>query len=259
MAALTRMFLACAVLVELPACHKAPPPAIDPRLLSSVPADTTVLAGLDLERLRASRLYQKIPASVTPLLQPFHDCRYLLLTLRESGYLILGQGSFREAPPGATLLAPGLMAAGSSEAIQAATAQFRSGRAAVNTLFEPAGQLAAANEVWIVADGRTTLPLTGNAENLNRLIHYTQHAAVAVHLGDGIQADFTGLCSNPENARELEESLRAFVTLAVAGVGTQSPLAARLRSIQVTRDDRTVHAGFSADAAGVDEWLALLR
>jgi len=239
------------------ACHKMPPPAIDPQLATCVPAGTSAVAGVDLERLRASPLYPKLSAAAMAFLGPFHDARYLLLAIQGKEFLMIAQGSFREPPAGATLLAPGLAAAGSPDGIRASSSQLRSGRTGVLEVLDRAEPLAAANEIWIVADGSAALPLTGNAENVNRLLHSTRYATLAAHITAGVRIDVTGVCATADTARQLEETLRAFVTLAAAGSARQPELAAQLRSIQVTRDDRTVRASLATDATGADRLLHL--
>jgi hypothetical protein len=239
------------------ACYKTSPPAIDPQLASSVPAGTPILAGVDCQRLRAAPLYPQLSAAAKSFLEPFREARYLLFALQGTEPLMIAQGTFREPPAGATLLAPGLVAAGSPNGIRAASAQFRSGRTGAPELLERAEPLAAANEIWIVADGSATLPLTGNAENVNRLLHSTRYATLTAHISDGVRIDITGVCATADTARQLEETVRAFVTLAAAGSARQPELAAQLRSIQVTRDDRTVRASLATDATGADRLLHL--
>jgi hypothetical protein len=240
-------------------CHRAPPTAIDRAMASCLPADTVVLGGVDCERLRASPVYRKLPAAVTALLQPLRPATYLLLAFNGKDYLAIGRGPFGQALPGATLLAPDLAVAGSPDAVRAATAQHRRGVPGVPGLVLRAEKLASGPEIWILAMGNATLPVNGNAQNLNRLLHATEYATLAVHVTDGIEAEATGVCGTAEGARRLEEELRAMASVAAAAEARQPGLAAQLRAIQVSREERTVRVHLRADAAGVSKFGDRLR
>jgi len=237
-------------------CHRAPPAAIDRAMASCVPADTMILGGVDCQRMRASPVYRKLPPAVGAMLEPLRPAAYLLLASNGKDYLAVGRGPFGQAPPGATLLAPDLAAAGSPDAVRAAAAQHRRGVTGA-ALLGWAEKLASGREIWIVAMGNATLPVSGNAQNLNRLLHSTEYATLAVHVTDGIEAEATGVCATPEAARRLEEELRAMASIAAAAEARQPELAAQLRAIQVSREDRTVRVDLRSDAAGVDQLLRL--
>jgi hypothetical protein len=237
-------------------CHSAPPAAIHRALASCVPADTVILGGVDCERLRASPVYGKLPASVTTLLEPLRPATYVLLASNGKDLLAIGRGRFEQAPPGATLLAPDLAVAGSPDAVRAATAQHRRGVAGT-PLVGLAEKLASGREIWIVAMGNANLPVSGNAQNLNRLLHATEYATLAVHVTDSIEAQAMGVCGTAEAARRLEEELRAMASVAAAAEARQPEIAGELRAIQVSRDERTVRVDLRADAAGVEQLLRL--
>ncbi|MGD0872742.1 MAG: hypothetical protein ABSB88_24635 [Bryobacteraceae bacterium] len=237
-------------------CHSAPPAAVDRALASSVPADTVILGGVDCERLRASPVYRKLPAAVRAILEPLRPATYLLLAFNGRDYLAIGRGPFGQAPPGATLLARDLAVAGPADAVRAATAQHRRGVAGT-PLVGLAERLAAGREIWIVAMGNATLPVSGNAQNLNRLLHSTEYATLGVHVTDGIEAEATGVCGTAEGARRLEEELRAMASIAAAAEARQPGIAAELRAIQVSREERTVRVDLRAGAAGVEQLLRL--
>jgi hypothetical protein len=179
----------------------------------------------------------------------------LLLTSNGKDYLAIGRGPFRQAPPGSTLLAPNLAVIGSPDAVRAATEQHRRG-VSVAPALGLAEKLASGREIWIVAMGNANLPVSGNAQNLNRLLHSTEYATLAVHVTDGIQAQATGVCGTAEAARRLEEELRAMASIAAAEE-RQPGIAAGLRAIRVSREDRTVRVDLRADAAGVGQLLRL--
>jgi hypothetical protein len=78
-----------------------------------------------------------------------------------------------------------------------------------------------------------------------------------VHVTVGIEAEATGVCGTAEAARRLEEELRAMASIAAAAEARRPELAAQLRAIQVSRDERIVHVDLRAGAPGVDQLLRL--
>jgi len=239
-------------------CRSGPPPAIDPAAASAIPRGALILAGVDLGRLRASPLHQQMPPAAMAFLEPLREADSLLAASQGSDYLVVSRGSFRRAPAGFTLLAPGLAAAGSPAWLRAGAAQHRSGATGSPALLERAEPLAAASEIWIVAAGSATLPVSGNGENLNRLLHTTQYATLSVRLADGIAIEATGMCDTPDSARRLEETVRAFATLGAAASARQQPAAAALlKRLRITREDRAVHLSLPAQAEDLEEIFRL--
>lgn len=213
---------------------------------SYLPADTLALAGVHLDQLRASPLYAKLPAVASAMLQPLHEASYVLVAVSGKYVIEVARGSFSQAPSGAVLVDRTLALGGSQAALHAAIAQHSAGNAGPADLLARAGNGA----IWIVARGSATLPVTGNAANLNRLIHETEFAAANVMLAKQVTFEVTGSCRTPDRARAFEENLRAIFSLAAAGV-RQPDLAAVLQSAAVRRDNLTVHATLTAgdDAA----------
>jgi hypothetical protein len=230
-------------------CRSGPPPAIDPALAACVPAAATILAGANLDRLRTSPLHRQLPPAALAFLESLGGAGSVLVASDGGNYLVLTRGDFRRAPPGATLLGQGLAAVGSPDWLRAAASRHGRPAAATNGLLARAEPLAAAAEIWIAAAGNANLPLSGNGENLNRLLHATQYATLTVRLTDQVSLDVVGMCSGPEPARHLEETVRAFVTLGAAGTARQPAVSGLLRRIRVTRDGRVVYVTLVAQAA----------
>lgn len=248
------------MLVSLGAgCRSGPPPAIDPAVAACVPPGAAVLAGIDLVRLRSSPLQQQLPPAATALLEPLRQADSLLVAANGSDYLAVSRGSFRQAPAGATLLAPGLAAAGTSAWLRAAAqrARQRSEGAGTSALLERAEPLAAAGEIWIVAAGSATLPVSGNAANLNSLLHTTEYATLSIRSANGIALDAAGVCGTSDAARRLEGTLRAFASLGAAANKRQPSVAALLKRIQISREDSAVHLALQAQPADLAELFKL--
>jgi len=230
-------------------------PALDPAMTSCIPASAVLAAGLNLDAIRAAPVYPKLPPAVLALTEPLRQAQYAIFVFDGRNMLAISRGQFREPPAGATLLAPNLALAGPPDLVRAATSQHNTGTTGAPELVDPAKLAAAAKPIWIVVRGGVTLPLGGNAANLNRLLHATTHMTITVELRDSFDLELTALCLTAGDGREFEQSLRAILTLAAAGNARQPDFAALLRAIQIRRDDRTVHVALTAAPDGLDQLL----
>ena len=254
------IFAAVALIAPWTACRApGPRPAVDPALAACIPPDTLALAGVNLEQFRASALYGKLPPGAAAFLgAPLQNASYLLLAYNGKDVLAVARGSFREPPAGAVLLAKDLAVSGSPQAIRAATAQRGTGRTGVPWLLDRAAGAAGASQVWAIAQGGVAYPLSGDAANLNRFLSLVEYASVAVRLDSGVRIDALGAGRTAESAQRLEETLRAFFSLAAAGATRDRPLAGLLRSVQVRRDGLTVRAAIAATPEQIAKFAGLL-
>lgn len=234
-----------------------PRPPIDPAMAACVPPGATLLAGIDLVRLRASALYSKLPHSATALVESLGEARSLLLASDGKNLLAIARGPFRQAPAGATLLGDGLAIEGTPEWAGAAAAQHRTGKPGAPDLVADAAE-AAANPIWIAALGGKPLPLSGNAANLNRLLRAADHAVIGVGLDQPVRIQATVVGRSADAARQVDETLRASITMTAAAESRHADVVALLRAIQLSRDDRTVRASLSATPEQVQQLLAAL-
>jgi hypothetical protein len=245
-----------AVLLALAAtgisCRSGPPHAIDPALAECVPPGATILAGVNLVRLRASPLHRQLPPAALAFLAPLDEANALLVASDGTNYLAVTHGSFRQAPSGATLLTPGLAAAGSTGWLRAAESRQHGHGGGATPLLERAGPVAAASDIWMVAAGNADLPLSGNGDNLNRLLHATEYATLSVRLTDRIDLEVVGVCRGPGPARQLEETVRAFLTLSAAGTARQPGISGLLRRVRLSRNDRAIHLALEAQPAELE-------
>ncbi len=240
----------------LTACRPANPSGpIDAATAACVPPGAVALAGFDLERLRASPLYPKLPRAIQSFVEPFRDARTLLAAYSGKEILLIARGSFTAPPAGATLLAPGLALAGPAESIAAAKARRVTGAPELLTYAQAA---AAGNAIWIVTLGNVALPLTGNAANVNRLLRDMEFAALSVRLQPGIDFALNARGRSPEAARHFEETLRASLTMAAVGEAKNSQLTALLHSIQLHRDGREVRSQLSVDTNAAQHLIETL-
>jgi hypothetical protein len=218
-----------------------------------------VLAGVDLDRLRPTPLYSKLPAAALAIMGSLHAASSALLAYNGKELLVVAQGRFAQPPPGATLAAPNLAVFGSPDLVTAAVAQHRSGATGAPTLAALAEPIAAGHQIWIAVQGGTPLPLTGNAENLNHIIRNANSVTLTANVDSGMALTIAALGRTTASAQIIEESLRAEITLAAAAESRQPDLVNLLRSIQIDRDDRTVRITLSADAAATAKLLELVR
>lgn len=252
-------FAIAACLVLASGCRNAGPRlVIDPAMASCVPAGTTVLAGADLVRLRASPLYPKLPGAVGALLDPLRDADSLMIASDGKNLLTIARGRFAQPPAGGVLLAKDLVIGGTPDFVAAATAQYKSGRSGSPGLIDYAASIAPGTQIWILAPGGVALPLTGNAANLNRLLRDSEYASVTVKLDSGVELAFGAIGRTAEAARQVEDTLRAAITLAIAGESRQPEMASLLRSIQLSREDRKVSARLAANAESAGRLLGAL-
>ncbi len=222
--------------------------AVDPDAASCIPAGTIVLAGVDLNGLRAAPIYSKLPAAAVALAGSFNTASSALLAYNGKDLLAIARGRFAQTPPGATLAAPGLAVFGSPQLVAAALAQRRSHATGAPALVALAESIAAGRQIWIVVQGGTPLPLTGNAANLNHVMRNAESVTIAANVGSGLALAVVAMGRTDESARDIEETLRAEITLGAAAEKRWPDLATVLRSIQVDRNGRTVRIALSADA-----------
>ncbi len=232
--------------------------AIDPGMASCVPADTVVLAGVDLDKILATPLYQSQLSGILSAFPSLRDTAYLLAAYNAHDLLFIGRGKYAAAPPGATLVSGGLAVSGTPESVRAAVAQHQSGVSGSPRLVELTAGIAGGRPVWMVIQGGVTLPLTGNASNLNRVLHLTQYVTMTLQIDSRIQLEADAVGRNANASRELEESLRALLTLAAAESGRQPAIAAALQSVEIRRDDLTVNVRLAASAESTAELIRQL-
>jgi hypothetical protein len=236
-----------AVVALAASCRPAgPPPVVDPALAACIPSDTLVVAGMNLDLLRASALYERLGPVAAAFLEPLREARYALVAYNGKDVLVAARGAFRAAPPGAVLLAKGLAVAGSPAAVRAAAAQRKTGAAGAPWLLDRGAEAQRFGQIWAVARGGGAMSLAGNAANLSRLLSLTEYATFAARFGDRIELQATGVARDAASAQRLEESLRGFVSLALLAAKRNAALAAPLRALQVSRQGSAAQVSLSA-------------
>ena len=241
--------MALAFAAGLACRHPAAPEAVDPAMASCVPQNAAMLAGIDLDRLRAAPLYSKLPIAGLLEAQPLAGASYALLVWSGQDLLVIARGAFRQAPAGSALLEPGLAVSGSPDSVRAATTQHRTGRTGAPDLMARAASIAPGNQIWAVARGGTGLPLSGNLSNLNRILRATDWTTLAARVDGGLELHGAATCATAEGAQQMEESVRGLISLAAVSLARQPEIAALLRSAQVSRENTDVRVSLSVPGA----------
>ncbi len=235
-------------------CRKTPEAnrAIDPGLAACIPPDAALIAGVDLDALRASPLYSKMPAAVNAFAAQLGEVSSALVAYNGKELLVAMRGRFKAPPAGATVIAPGLAVVGSPEQVAAASAQYKSGQTGAPALLAQAEPLAAGSQMWIVARGDVRLPLTGNAASFVRILRKAEFVTLTARTGAGLALELRALALDASAASAIEETMRADLTLAAAGEAKHADVSGALRSAQVTRVDREARVTLtvSDDVAG---------
>ena len=234
-----RLRLAMPIAVAiLGSCRTATPPAAsDPALSARVPAGTVALAGIDLDRLRASPLYAKLPPGALAFLEPFGHSRRVLIASNGVELLTIARG----VVPGATQVAPDVALSGAPGLIAAAIAAH-----APAGVLGAAESVAAAHPIWIAVRGGSTLPLEGNLANVNNLLRGTEWVTLAGQTGDPMELELVARCPTAEAALGFEQSFRALVSLGMATNARQPAITGVLQSIRIAREERVVRVSLSA-------------
>ncbi len=200
--------LACAGCV--PAHHAASP------LAAYIPVGTDAIASADLDRLRGTPLYTRLPVP-----DQLRQASAVLVVLQGKDWAIAARGHFPPLPAGAALLGPDVAAAGAPDLLHAMESRPDGGA-------DLLARAPADAPVWLVARGRATLPITGNLANFNRLLHQAEYTAIGLRVSDHLGIEATAQCTTPAEALHLEQNIRAIASLA------------RLQSLTVTSEDATV-------------------
>jgi hypothetical protein len=235
-----------AALALLPACRRAPGAGlVDPDLAACLPSDTLAIAGADLVRLRVSSAWRELPAESAALLDPAAGASYALVAYNGKTVFAAARGDFRQPPAGGVMAAKNIALFGSPEAVRAAQAQRKAGKTGAEWLLMRAEAAAKGSPLWAVVLGGAALPLSGNSANFNQMLRMVDYAAFSAKFDSRIACELTAEARSPEAAQRFEETLRASLSLAAAGLKRDPSAAALLRSVQVRRDGLAVHAAAS--------------
>jgi hypothetical protein len=261
---------------------------IDPSLAVFIPPDTIALAGVRMDRLRATPIYGKLAERnrlprfdqfrAESGFDPSRDIHDLLLASDGKSVLAIAHGQFSARPAGGlaaseykgytlyakdqrgaiAFIGKNLALAGPDAAVHAAIDRNKSGdRDTPRDLMARAQALPADAQIWaVIAGWRGIAPdqlrQMGNLGNLDRVLRLVEGASLTVDLRTGVQAAFTGDSRTEADAKTLADSLRGLAGLARMAVPRNQPdLARAFDGIQVNQEGRVVqvHVDIAEDLA----------
>ena len=284
------------LLVALTACNSAGTghTSIDSTLAALVPSEATMLAGVRMDAVRATPVYQKLVAGRSfPQLDDFaretgfdprRDVRELLMASDGKDTLITARGTFNEHgfaglakqsykgvtiytrdQGGVALIDHSTAVAGTLPAVKAALDRYKSGeRSGPAELLARARQIPPQDQIWSVSNGFENLltigfPETGNAANISRVLRSLENATIAADLRTGVNGYLTGTCRTDEDAKNLGDAARGLIGLGRLSVPEKQPELLRLwDGIKVDQQQRTVTITVAVPQDLVDKMLDLL-
>ena len=276
-----RLTVVLIALAAFTACRRGPS-AIDPALEAFIPPDAVLLAGVRVEPLRATPLFEKMMAASGAFeartgFDPRKDAREVLLASDGRTALLAARGTFRTdaVPPSAprsdyrgttiygsgqgtfALLDASTAVAGTPEAVRAALDR-RGHKPPASALLTRARAIPAEYQVWAVSSGTPQLP--GGAGNFDRMLRAVADVTFVADLRSGVRAEARGVCRDEPNARALADALRGLLALARLAGPKNDPAFSRLYDavrIEQQRDAVRVNADVPAETA--TRLLDLLR
>jgi hypothetical protein len=211
------------------------------------------VAGIQLDQLRAGPFSKALPQEWLAALEPLQQASQAWAAYDGKDLLVIARGQFPPAPPGAVMAGHGLVLAGSSNAIKAAEQQHARGSSGASPLLQKAEPLQ--NEpIWAVIRGDARLPLHGNGANFGRALQFTEYTVAWARWNSAVELSLTGYCATAKTAQELEESLRAMVTLGQKTIHA-GDLKATLESARIRRQETKVLVSFVVPPAVLREML----
>jgi hypothetical protein len=162
----------------LAGCRPEPKALVDPELAAYLPQASVVIAGIDLNRLRTTPFFAKIP-------EGFREGSYTVVGFTGNDIITVSRVGSRVAVTGPAV------------------------KGSPPELFRHASDA----PIWIVARGDAVLPFTGNLTNITRLLQQTEYTTVTGRVGDRVELAIEGVCRTAEGAGHLEDNVRAIASL----------------------------------------------
>ena len=269
--------------------------SIDATLAALVPPDTTMLAGVHMDAVRATPLFQNLVAARSiPQLDDFahqtgfdprRDVREMLIASDGKDLLVTARGTFNERGAaglakqsyqgvtlytrddrGVAFLNPSTAVAGTLPAVKAALDRYKSGdRSGPAELLARARQIPAQNQVWSVSNGfenllTAAIPETGDAANAGRILRSLENMTLAADFRTGVNGYLTGTCRSEQDAKNLGDTARGLIGLGRLSVPEKQPELLRLwDGIKVDQQQRTVTITVAVPQDLLDKLLDWLK
>jgi hypothetical protein len=258
----------------------------DPRLLALIPANTRVLAGLRIDELKKTALYQQVMPLVGSVerqgFNPQRDVDELLVASDGEQTVAIARGRFQRDElagleqsvyKGVTLYgnergAVGLIdssvaIAGTTPAVHAAIDQQKSGGQAVPALLVKARGLATPNQIWMVSQGSAgflRVPRFDSAEMVQKMLNSLSSVTFVADFREGIYARAEAQSATPADAQFIGNTLRGLIGLGRLSVPRgEAELAKAFDGIAVEQTDRSLALDARIPRAVADQAMGRLR
>jgi len=284
------------LLMALAACNSAETGRtnVDPALAGFLPGDATMLAGVHMDAIRPTPLYQKMLAQkrLEQLDQfaretgfdPRRDVRELLIASNGKDSIVAARGTFNvrtlegvtkgsykgytlytRSRGGVALIDGSTAVAGTLAAVRAALDRYKAGdRSGPVELVARARQIAPEDQIWSVSSGFDNLltgriPETGNAANAGRILRSLENTTAAADLRAGVNGYINGQCRTEPDAKNLGDAARGLVGLGRLSVPEDQPQLLRLwDGIKVDQQHRSIKITVAIPQELVDKLIDML-
>lgn len=235
---------------------------VDPELASFVSPDAVMLAGIRMEEVRATPLYQKLMSrqkldqmdrfAAETGFDPRKDVRDLLVASDGKRTTVVARGRFDQikvknatrstyggytlyngGEGGVALISRSIAVAGNIDAVKAAIDRNKAGIGSQTGLIARAEQVPASAQAWLVSNGwgflfSGGLPETGNAANIGRIVRSLDAMTAYADLRNGLNATVIGTCKSNEDAKSLGDAVRGLIGMGRLSVPENRPEMLRL-------------------------------
>ena len=269
---------------------------VDPQFAALVPLDTTLIVGTRVENLVKTALYQKYlgggriqiidrVARGTGI-NPEKSLWNLMYVSNGKKSFVLGRGKFADELMAPDFSKPGVrrfsyknltmfgdeqqamllvnsstMAIGETDLLRSLVDQRPSLMGLPPRLSALTKEIPYQTQFWgAYAGGPVDIPLTGNLENVNKVLGMVMQGTFYFDLSSGVNGVITGDARNAEDARQVYDALTGFIGLGRMLAPRKQPELLRVfDGVQVSQEGQriTVKVAEPEELAGkfIDDWL----
>ncbi len=284
--------------LALVSCTSAPPagPKIDPALAGLIPANTVLLAGIRLEALKKTPVYQKFLAnrSIPQIdefatrtgINPQKDLWELLYVSNGKSGAMLGHGMFSdEGEPklqqrgdnrfgykgfnfvgnessAILLISQTVLAMGDTNELRAMVDAHEKSAGPPKAMAALLARMPPSAQLWTAYGGGPMQPqfdVSGNLANVNKILSLIQTETLYLDLSTGVTGMAEGTSATDQDAEQLEGGLKALIGFGRLSVSPKQPeLLAAWDGLRPTREGHDVKLHIDEPEQAVDALLNLL-
>ena len=285
-------------LTAMVGCTKAPPagPRIDPALAGWIPQDTAMMAGVRVEALERTPVYQRFLAHRTlPQVDDFServginprkDLWELLYVSNGKSSAVLGHGMFSdEGEPklqqrgdnrfnykgfnlvgnersAILLINQTVLAMGDTDELRAMVDAHEKAAGPPPAMAALLARMSASAQVWATYGGgavRLPFDMSGNLSNVNKILSLIQTGTLYLDLSTGLAGVDEGTSVTDQDAEQLEGGLKAMIGLGRLSTSAKQPeLLMVWDGLRPTRENREVKLQIDEPEHTMDTLLNLV-